>query len=107
MLRSPTPVLRAILARRSVVVSSRQFTRKMAQNSAQGGSHASTGKKSSDTAWLVGSIAVTVPSVISFSKILEAKSPAELSCDRRFISSTLLSQKSLIITPITTLAALL
>jgi len=84
----------------------------MAQSSAQGGSHASPsstthGKKSSDTAWLVGSIAVTVPSVISFSKISEAKSPAELSCDRRYISSTLLPQRSLIITPITTLAALL
>lgn len=69
MLRFPAPVLRAILASRNVVVSSRQFTRKIAQNSAQGDSYASTGppnhgKKSSEMAWLVGSIAVTVPSAL-------------------------------------------
>ncbi|PUU81885.1 hypothetical protein B9Z19DRAFT_1062295 [Tuber borchii] len=47
----------------------------MAQNSAQGGSHASTGKKSSDAAWLVGSIAVTVPSALYLLYSSPAKKP--------------------------------
>ncbi|RPB01551.1 hypothetical protein L873DRAFT_1675551 [Choiromyces venosus 120613-1] len=65
----------------------------MTQNSAQGGSYASTGhsnygKKSSDTAWLVGSIAVTVPSALYLLYSSPAKKPAHHGSNHHASSST-------------------
>ncbi|KAL7274747.1 hypothetical protein RUND412_002335 [Rhizina undulata] len=62
-----SPAVRALL-RRSIPSSAPRITiRRMTQNSAEGGSYASTGKthynhKTSDLPWIIGSLAVTLPS---------------------------------------------
>ncbi|KAG0632813.1 hypothetical protein HOY80DRAFT_897512 [Tuber brumale] len=66
----------------------------MTQSSSQGDSHGSAGhanhgKKSSDTAWLVGSIAVTVPSVLYLLHSSPAKKPDHHGSGHRSSTSAL------------------